>query len=88
MATTVFSVSQQNFDAIAKASNEWQEMFEHSETARVVDMHSFHGGIDHVDVHAKKIVFHDRGCNNRGRDLVLLRDKERVSASHPILIKI
>lgn len=87
MATTVFSVSQENFDAIAKAQNEWSEMFEHAETSRVVDMHSFHGGVDHIDVHAKKIVFHDRGNNGRGRNLVLVRDTERVSDLHPILLK-
>ena len=87
MATTVFSVSQETFDAVANASNEWGEMFEHAETMRVVDMHSFHGGIDHIDVHSKKIVFHDRGCNGRGRDLVIVRDTEISSASHPILLK-
>ncbi len=87
MATTVFSISQKNFDAISSAQNEWGEMFEHEETARAVDMHAFHGGIDHVDVHEKKIVFHDRGCNNRGRDLVLLRDKQRVLDTMPILLK-
>lgn len=50
MATTVFSISQKYFDAISSAKNEWGEMFEHEETARAVDMHAFHGGIDHVDV--------------------------------------
>lgn len=87
MARTVFSVSQQNFDAIAKAKNEWNEMFEHVETMRIVDMHRFHGGIDHVEVKNKMITFHDRGCNGRGRDLVIVRDTERVIDSHPIILK-
>jgi hypothetical protein len=51
-------------------------------------MHSFRGGIDHVECHAKKIVFHDIGCNGRGNDLVIIRDKARVGPeSHPIIMK-
>ena len=86
--TNVFSVSQTTFDKILNAQNEWQEMFKYEETDRVVDMHSFRGGIDHVECHAKKIVFHDIGCNGRGNDLVIIRDKARVGPeSHTIIMK-
>ena len=85
---SVFVVSQSTFDAVAAAENEWSEMFDHVETSRVVDMHSFYGGIDHTEIHPNKIVFHDRGCNGRGSDLVIMRDKTRVGPeNHPIRLK-
>lgn len=86
---SVFVVSQSTFDAVAAAENEWSEMFDHVETSRVVDMHSFRGDIDHAEIHPKKIIFYDRGCNGRGNNLVIMRDKTRVGPeSHPIILKL
>jgi hypothetical protein len=85
---SVFVVSQSTFDAVAAADDEWDEMFEHIETHRALDMHSFHGGVDHVEIYPKKIVFYDRGCNGRGKNLVIMRDKTRVGPeNHPICLK-
>jgi len=83
----VFVISQHAFDAVVSAENAWQEMFKNVETARVVDMHSFHGGIDHTDLHKKRIVFHDIGCNGKGSDLVLMRSINLVGPeNHPIWV--
>ena len=55
-----------------KANPKWDTLFNFQEPElKDSEIPTLTGGLDHIDVKAKGIYFHDIGCNNRDHSFVI-----------------
>lgn len=60
------------FAKIMNADDKWNALFKDNQgTMEDNRIPVFFGGLDHIDIKAKGIYYHDRGCNGKDNSFVI-----------------